>query len=1230
MNRQQPKDPAELRRSAEARRQAKPPESGPKALADLQRLQQELEIHQIELEMQNEQLRASQAEIEAGLERFTDLYDFAPVGYFSLDANGIIKQVNLTGATLVGTERGRLPGRRFHLLLAEADRRAFSDFLDRIFASEAGESCELKLAGNDHGPRFVRLDATRSPDGQECRVAMTDITKSRAQTRLLELREFALNHAHEAVYLIDEAGRFVEVNDEVCRTLGYRRDELLGLSALDFHQEFPAASWPAHWAELKASGSLTIESVHLQKDGQPVPVEIVANYCEVEDRGYSLTFVRDITERKLAENQAHQLLDESEQNRAMLLSLLEDQQKTDAALRSSQHLLRRVLDTNRNAIFVKDAESRILMANAAMAEIYGLAEDEVVGRLHTELHQAQGGVPEELEKWLADDRAVMESGSMQLFLDRATDQQGQVHHYRTRKYPFKLESDQLALLIVSEDITDLMRESRLVEGQRTVLELIAKGAPLAESLAALVRLLETQADGLLGSILLLDPDGQHLRHGAGPSLPAAYQQAIDGVAIGPRVGSCGTAAFLKEPVMVKDIAMDPLWQDYRELALAHGLRACWSTPIYDASRRILGTFALYYRQVMSPPPEHRRLVGIATNIAGIAIARQREERQLREQHDLLTAVVEGTSDPVFVKDLEGRYQLANAATARALGRPVGDIIGHTDAELLPADTARRFRESDLAVMAAEQALTSVEEGGMPDGVHYWLANKAPLRDAQGQVTGIIGVSRDITEQKRAESRLRESNEKFSKAFQNIPDSVLITTLEGKILDANQGFCRFLGCVPGFVFGRTTLELGFWADLAERDQWLARLRKEGRVLEMECRFRKRSGEVRTCLISAELMEMSGEMVIIGVVRDITERRQRLLALQVSEERYRTLVNSSPFCIHELDLQGRISSMNRAGLTMMGQESEAGIRETPYVSWVADSDRERVSALLTMALAGEAVEFEFTTSAGLIFQSMFVPIKDAGGEVLRLMGITQDITERRLAARKLESSHAELRALLTRLQRVQEEERTRISREIHDELGQLLTGLKMDVRWLERKLSEPGIPAGFNPLLERAVAASELADVTITTVQKIAAELRPGALDQIGLEAALQQEARRFQRRSGIVSAVSVDEAWPPLTPAVNNELFYICREALTNVARHAGATQVNLRLTVTENALTLEIQDDGVGVAETADGTPGSLGLTGMRERAIQCGGEFTIRGNEPRGTKVRVKLPWERGRQRDP
>lgn len=164
-------------------------------------------------------------------------------------------------------------------------------------------------------------------------------------------------------------------------------------------------------------------------------------------------------------------------------------------------------------------------------------------------------------------------------------------------------------------------EASFQAGQNRVLKMIAANAPLGEILTSLMQLIEEQSPEMLCSVLLLSSDGNHIQHGAAPSLAPSYVKAIDGAPIGPKHGSCGTAMYRGKPVVVTDIFTDPLWDDYRDLAAASGLRACWSTPILSSKGKVLGSFAMYYREPRAPTGEEARLTEVATYIAGLAIQR---------------------------------------------------------------------------------------------------------------------------------------------------------------------------------------------------------------------------------------------------------------------------------------------------------------------------------------------------------------------------------------------------------------------------------------------------------------------------------------------------------------------------------------------------------------------------------------------------------------------------------
>jgi PAS domain S-box-containing protein len=241
---------------------------------------------------------------------------------------------------------------------------------------------------------------------------------------------------------------------------------------------------------------------------------------------------------------------------------------------------------------------------------------------------------------LVDIAPYAQGGELQKLLTRVASDglvhEATVHRSRDPKFPnramamkaFPLPGQCVGLAL--EDITQQTTTQRLQAEEQRCLEMIATGLPLGEILTALVLMIEEHAPPTIASILLLDPAGRHVRHGAAPNLPEAYIKAIDGAEIGPNAGSCGTAAYTRTAVVSRDIATDPRWEPYRELALRHGLRACWSTPIFGTDERVLGTFALYFKEPRSPNDADLTLIGRATHVAGIAIERRQLEEQLRD------------------------------------------------------------------------------------------------------------------------------------------------------------------------------------------------------------------------------------------------------------------------------------------------------------------------------------------------------------------------------------------------------------------------------------------------------------------------------------------------------------------------------------------------------------------------------------------------------------------------
>jgi|GEM_PF-3216946 len=311
-----------------------------------------------------------------------------------------------------------------------------------------------------------------------------------------------------------------------------------------------------------------------------------------------------------------------------LAGIVIERVRDEEARRASEERYRQIFERNTALKLLVDPDTgRIVDANPAATEFYGYSHEELTGMTVFDLNQApREFVLEELARARAEDRSYFQ------FRHRLAS--GEIRDIEIYAGPIDVGSRTLICSII-HDIAERKLTERQLAAQRHLLELIAMGEPLERVLDMIVSAVEEQAPGALCSVLLLTPDGGHLSNASAPSLPAAYNAAIQGVAIGPSAGSCGTAAYRREPVVVTDIAADPLWDGHRDLALAHGLRSCWSTPIFSGGGDVLGTFAIYYREPRAPVEADTALIRIATHVAGIAIERQRAEHAERSRTEEL-------------------------------------------------------------------------------------------------------------------------------------------------------------------------------------------------------------------------------------------------------------------------------------------------------------------------------------------------------------------------------------------------------------------------------------------------------------------------------------------------------------------------------------------------------------------------------------------------------------------
>ena len=373
--------------------------------------------------------------------------------------------------------------------------------------------------------------------------------------------------------------------------------------------------------------------------------------------------------------------------------------------------------------------------------------------------------------------------------------------------------------------------------------------------------------------------------------------------------------------------------------------------------------------------------------------------------------------------------------------------------------------------------------------------------------------------------------------------------------------------------------------------------------------------------------TGVILFYVLQRAYTSREQAERASRLNAERFELAARAASDALWDWNLVTDDIWWGEGFRTLFGHAPEE--MEPTIESWtkrIHPDDKERTVSGIHKVIDGGGDtwldEYRFRRKDG-----SYAHILDRGyvirveGKPVRMVGGMSDITARKEAEEELLRSRQQLRALSARLESMREEERTRIAREIHDELGQLLTGLKMDLRWMEKRIGEIDGKPALNPVLDKIVEAGELADQTITAVQRIASELRPGVLDQLGLFTALKHEAQRFQTRTGIVSKVDLPPRQTEIPSQVATVIFRIFQETLTNIARHAGATGVSVAIQDQGEWVTLEVADNGKGMPAEALTNPRSLGLLGMKERAAALGGEVTFRRGPDQGTIVTGRLP---------
>ncbi len=923
-----------------------------------------------------------------------------------------------------------------------------------------------------------------------------DVTEQRSAEARLRQSEAQLYQlffeAPAGLVIVDAQTRLLRVNQAFCDLVGYEERDIIGnpIAAYTHPEDLPASLALMQSFFRGERPAYRLETRCLRKNGESIWAAVSAKGIVLPNHSSPvlLATVEDVTARKQAESEIRSLHDQLERR-------IEER---TAELVQAQQLVQQVVDSSPDWIFAKDREHRFLLVNRSFANAQGLTPEQMIGRPDTDFWSrelCEGNPDKHIRGFHNDDREAFEGRTVHNPSDPATRADGTIRIFDTHKGPLREADGSVSgVLCYCRDVTEqrqaqdvLQQAKRDLErhvAQRTA-ELALANHRLQQDIAARKQAEEALRESEKRFKLFMDNN---------PAIAFMKDQQGRYVYVNgtwERLYTGDWQGKTDQELWSEETAS--LFRESDRRAIEQGKPTESVETVLDREGRPQDWWVMKFPVIASTG---ERLVG------GVAIditERKRVEEALRESRQRLHTIMEGTSDAVYIKDLQGRYLLLNAAASRFVGKSPDEVLGHDDTFIFPHDDAKAVMEGDRAVMAGGQTVTYEEHVTTADGERRtFLATKGPLFDAEGVVSGLFGIARDITERKLMEDRLRTTQY----AVDHAADQIFLIGHDGYFLDVNESACRRLGYTKQELLTMSVMDIdpdfppavwdAFWAEFTRTKQ-----------IHLETRHRSKSGEIYPVEVVANYHLHNGQELDYAIVRDITERRK--------------------------------------------------------------AEEERLSLL-----------------------------------------------------RELQSANAALGHLSHQLMQVQETERQQLARDLHDEIGQALTAVTINLQSLGRRHAQ----AGEAPEMRDSLS---IVENLVQHVRDLCLDLRPSMLDDLGLIPALRWYVTRQAARAGWLIDFQVDDAIPALPEPVQVACYRIAQEALTNAMRHAAARRLVVRLRCVEDILELSVTDDGVGFTVPAAGPSvgkgGGLGLIGMKERARFAGGDWTIASTPGRGTTVQARLP---------
>ena len=1040
-----PAKPATLRRRAEAQLKAHPP--SPKPVADPQQVQHDLEVHQVELEMQNHELRATQAKLEAALTRHTEFYDFAPVGFLSLQPDGTITHANRTASHLLGVPAAQLLQRRFALFVHTAHRHAFAALLARTFASETAETAELPLRATDQPPQMFLLQACRSADGLECRLVLTDITEQRQSEAALwegKLRwEYALEGAGDGLWDWDVPANTVFFSKHWKEMLGFAEAEI-GSGLGEWIALIHPTDRPRRMADLQAHlagqiGNYVSEHRLRCKDGSwkwildrglvirrspdGKPQRMIGTHC-------------DITERKQAEDQLRERLKELR----AFYGLAELNAQPELTLAEMYQGLANLLPASWQ--YPEIACARVQMGELAFCT----SNFKASAWMLSEPVKVNGALVGRIEVGYLEARPEADAGPFlqeeQRLLTALAKQIGSITARKQAEAGLRDSDDRMKFLlrntpvvIFSLSATDRMATTFISQNVEKALG-HAPAAFLAtgdfwgahvhpEDLAVAQAGLDTlPATGTLvreyrfrhadGSYRWMRDDMQLIRddQGQAQTMVGSWQDITQRKQLEQAMQATErrfTVMADAAPVLIWESDPDKLCTYFNKLGLdftgrtlAQELGHGWAEgvhpddlprclEIYGSSFDARRDFQMEYR-LRRQDGEYRWLLdhGVPRYEADGRFAGYigscldiTERQQAEDQARQLAAIVASSNDAIIGKDLQGVIQSWNRGAETLLGYQASEMLGVSIRKLLPADR----RDEEQSILRSYETQWQAKDGHLIN-VSITIS---PIKDSAGNRIGFSTVARDISAYKQAEAALRQNQALLLSLTESTPDAIYAKDTQGRYLLLNAAAQKFVGKSAADVLGQDDTAV-FPLEEAQHLMKDDRRAMTSDIQTIDEFLTSADGTVRAVMATkGPLRDARGNVVgIFGISRDITERKR----LEEAHTRLATAVEQAGESIQVADLKGTILYVNPAFEKACGYTSAEVLGQNSRLLKSGKQDAEFYRQMWGCLGRGETWKGHFTNRRkdGTLYEedTTIAPIRDGEGRIVNYVAIKHDVT------------------------------------------------------------------------------------------------------------------------------------------------------------------------------------------------------------------------------------------------